>query len=101
MSSKRIRPQRLSLANQTRSLAGRSVWICIGDQDQPVSTEQTIECTRRLAAAKAQVALHVMHGPRGHSGPLTGRAWEAHSEALRLVGGVSRATGRGVGSDSS
>ena len=61
--------QRLSLAEQAPSLADRPVWICIGDQDQRVSTERAIECARRFTDAKARVALHVFPEPRGHTTP--------------------------------
>lgn len=61
--------RKLSAAQQGAALAGRPVWICIGDQDARVSTERVVDCARQLSEAKAQVALHVTHEPRGHTTP--------------------------------
>lgn len=66
---------KLSLKNQTEQLAGRPVWIIIGDVDERVGTHHAIEVASRLsAAAKAKkvasnVELHVMSEPRGHTTP--------------------------------
>jgi dienelactone hydrolase len=66
---------KLSLKNQAEQLAGRPVWIIIGDVDDRVGTHHAIEVASRLsAAAKAKkiasnVELHVMSEPRGHTTP--------------------------------
>lgn len=61
---------RLSLENRALSLAGRHVWICIGDQDQRVSTDSAIACARRMTAAKVHTTFHLMPEPRGHTTPI-------------------------------
>jgi dienelactone hydrolase len=61
---KRIRV--LDLRRHADKLAGRSVWLCIGNNDQRVGTDQAIEFTRKVVAASvaakkpADVQLHVM-----------------------------------------
>ena len=66
---------KLSLKNQAEQLAGRPVWIIIGDVDDRVGTHHAIEVASRLSAvAKAKkvasnVELHVMSEPRGHTTP--------------------------------
>ena len=59
----------LSLANQADKLAGRPVWIGIGDQDQRVSTDSAIRLARTLTTAHSSVDLHVFPEPRGHTTP--------------------------------
>ena len=67
--------RKLSLENQAQKLAGRPVWIVIGDRDERVSTQRVIDLATRLSAiAKEQdvasnVELHVMSEPRGHTTP--------------------------------
>jgi dienelactone hydrolase len=61
--------KQLSLVNQVERLAGRPVWIGIGDQDQRVSTDSAIRLARRLTAAKSKVQLHGFPEPRGHTTP--------------------------------
>ena len=61
--------RQLSLENQAKALAGRHVWICIGDQDQRVSTDRAIACARKMTAAKVRTTFHLMPEPRGHTTP--------------------------------
>lgn len=62
----------LSIANLGEKLAGRPVWVCIGNRDDRVSTDEVISCTRQLVAAAAArgkpspVELHVLPAA-GHS----------------------------------
>ncbi|MFC1596521.1 alpha/beta hydrolase family protein [Planctomycetota bacterium] len=66
---------KLALANQAEKLAGRAVWLVIGDQDERVGTDHTISLARRITAASlasrvpSRVELHVMPEPRGHTTP--------------------------------
>jgi dienelactone hydrolase len=56
----------LDLRRHAGKLAGRSVWLCIGNDDQRVGTDQAIAFTRKVVAASvsakkpADVELHVM-----------------------------------------
>ncbi len=65
----------LDVSQQVDKLAGRAVWLVIGDQDARVGTDQAITFCRRLTAASlkqkvpSQVELHVMAEPRGHTTP--------------------------------
>ena len=67
--------RKLSLMNQVEKLAGRPVWIVIGDRDERVGTQHAIElCSRLSSVAKIQniasnVELHVLSEPRGHTTP--------------------------------
>lgn len=71
----------LALANHADKLAGRAVWLCIGNHDERVGTDHSIVFTRKLVAASvarkkpANVELHVMatNGHRIHA--------TAHDEA--------------------
>ena len=64
--------QRLSVINLAGKLAGRSIWMCIGNNDDRVGTEQAIALTRRVVAEsvkeglKADVELHVQSS-KGHT----------------------------------
>jgi predicted esterase len=55
-----------SLLHQAGKLAGRPVWVCIGNNDQRVNTDHLIALTRKIVAASAEqkkpapVELHVM-----------------------------------------
>lgn len=66
---------RLSLISQAQQLAGRPVWIIIGDVDERVGTEHAIALSRRLSSLAKQrkvasnAELHVMSEPRGHTTP--------------------------------
>jgi dienelactone hydrolase len=67
--------QSLALGLQTKALAGRAVWLTIGDRDTRVGTDRAIQFARQLTAASlarrrpALVELHVLAEPRGHSLP--------------------------------
>lgn len=61
--------KKLSLENQAAALAGRRVWIGIGDQDQRVSTDRAIACARAMTAAKVRTTFHLLPEPRGHTTP--------------------------------
>jgi dienelactone hydrolase len=66
---------KLGLKNQAEQLAGRPVWIIIGDVDERVGTHHAIEVAGRLSAlakekkVASNVELHVMSEPRGHTTP--------------------------------
>lgn len=65
----------LSLANQSEKLAGRPVWIMIGDRDERVGTEQAMDLALKLSAAAvakavpSELELHVVSVPQGHTTP--------------------------------
>lgn len=65
----------LSLKNHVEKLAGRPVWIIIGDRDERVGTQHAIELANRLSAVAREqdiasnVELHVLSEPRGHTTP--------------------------------
>lgn len=61
--------QELSLENQAQALAGRHVWMCIGDQDQRVSTDRAIACARGMTRGKVTMTFHLLPEPRGHTTP--------------------------------
>ncbi len=72
---KRDLAQRLSLKSQAEKLAGRAVWLIIGDRDDRVSTDESIAFCRAVTAASlkqkkpALVDLHVVSEPQGHTTP--------------------------------
>jgi len=72
---KRDLVQRLSLKSQAEKLAGRAVWLIIGDRDDRVSTDESIAFCRAVTAASlkrnlpALVDLHVVSEPQGHTTP--------------------------------
>ncbi len=67
--------QLLAVKNQADHLAGRPVWIVIGDRDQRVDTQRAIEFAGGITAASiaknvaSRVELHVLPEPRGHTTP--------------------------------
>ena len=67
--------QKLSLKNQAEKLAGRPVWLVIGDRDERVGTQHAIDLASRLSdVANARdiasnVELHVLSEPHGHTTP--------------------------------
>lgn len=83
---------KLSLVNQAGKLAGRPVWIVIGDQDERVGTQCAIELASRITAASiaakvdSKMELRVMPEPRGHTTP-KGSASEAAKWIHRQVAG--------------
>ncbi len=66
---------RLSLESQAKRLAGKPVWVIIGDRDERVSTRSAMDFAMALsseAVAKdvpSQLELHVVSEPRGHTTP--------------------------------
>lgn len=72
---KRELADRLSLKSQAEKLAGRAVWLIIGDRDERVSTDESIAFCRAVTAASlkqkrpALVDLHVISEPQGHTTP--------------------------------
>lgn len=61
--------EKLSLGRQAKALAGRNVWICIGDRDERVSTERAIDCARAMTSAGVHTTFHLLPEPRGHTTP--------------------------------
>ena len=65
----------LALAKQAEKLAGRAVWLVIGDQDDRVGTDHTIALARLITAAAlerevaSRVELHVIPELGGHTTP--------------------------------
>ncbi len=65
----------LSLSRQAERLAGRPVWIVIGDRDDRVGTQHVIDLATRLSAVAREreiasnVELHILSEPRGHTTP--------------------------------
>jgi len=85
----------LDLTNSADKLAGRHVWVCIGNRDDRVSTDDVIAFTRKVARAAtasdgpAPVELHVMPtvGHRIHA--------TAHEEAAAWVLACMKDAGKG------
>jgi dienelactone hydrolase len=67
--------EKLSLHRQADRLAGRAVWLIIGDRDDRVSTDAAITFCRAVTASSlrqqkpALVDLHVVTEPQGHTTP--------------------------------
>ncbi|MEZ6087716.1 MAG: prolyl oligopeptidase family serine peptidase [Pirellulaceae bacterium] len=65
----------LSLENVAGELAGRPLWLVIGDQDERVGTDQAIAFARKVTAAsrahqlESRIELNVLPEPRGHTTP--------------------------------
>ena len=65
----------LALEHQAERLAGRGVWLIIGDRDDRVNTDRTVALARRLTATSlemgkpALVDLFVISEPQGHTTP--------------------------------
>lgn len=82
----------LSLHARAEALAGRSLWLVIGDRDQRVGTDETIALARQvtklsLAQAKpADVTLIVLPEPKGHTTPGPAPAMAAAWIAEKLNG---------------
>lgn len=72
---KRDLADQLSLRRQADKLAGRAIWLIIGDRDDRVSTDESIAFCRAVTAASlkqnkpALVDLHVVSEPQGHTTP--------------------------------
>ncbi len=71
----------LSLATRAEALAGRALWLVIGDRDERVGTDHAIAFARRvtrLSLAKGQpadVTLLVLPEPKGHTTPAQRPCW--------------------------
>ncbi len=82
--------KQLSVEMQADKLAGRAVWIVIGDQDDRVSTQSAIDVAQAITAASiakkvdSKVDLHVIAEPRGHRTP-PGSADLAAGWMLRMM----------------
>jgi dienelactone hydrolase len=67
--------QRLALEQHVDALAGRPLWLVIGDRDVRVSSDSAIRFARRVTAVSlekklpALVDLHVISEPKGHTVP--------------------------------
>jgi dienelactone hydrolase len=65
----------LALVNSAERLAGRAIWLVIGDRDRRVGTDHVIGFARSVSAASERinvpggVELHVLPEPRGHTTP--------------------------------
>lgn len=95
------RTAELALSRHADGLAGRPVWLCIGNDDERVGTDQAIAFTRGIVAqSRSQqkrplVELHVMTsaGHRVHpTAHADAAAWVA--EQMRTVGADTRSGGR-------
>jgi dienelactone hydrolase len=88
---KRDLAERLSLKSQAGKLAGRAVWLIIGDRDSRVSTDESIAFCRAVTAASlmqqkpALVDLHVVAEPQGHTTPKGADAMAAAWIARQLA----------------
>ncbi|QDT80545.1 esterase [Gimesia maris] len=73
--SKNEMVQSLSMIRNADKLAGRPVWIVIGDRDVRVGTDEAIAVARSITQAglekggQSQVDLHVIAEPKGHTVP--------------------------------
>lgn len=73
----------LALHEQAENLAGRAVWIIIGDRDERVGTDHAITLARRITKAalgqghNSRVDLHVLAESRGHTTPAGAAAQSA------------------------
>ena len=87
----------LSVSKQAERLAGRPVWIVIGDHDDRVGTDRSIALARRIANAsrekgkESRVDLHVLAEPRGHTTP-PGSTRLAADWMLRLLSAETTAS---------
>lgn len=75
---------RLALERRADDLAGRALWLVIGDRDDRVGTDHVIRFARSVTAAsltnrrEALVELHVVPEPQGHTTPAGAAAQAAH-----------------------
>ena len=73
--SERRLVKQLNLIKRAKDLAGRKVWIVIGDQDERVGTDHAIQLAREISRESRkqklpnQATLHVLPEPRGHTIP--------------------------------
>lgn len=65
----------LALTKQAQNLAGRAVWLAIGDRDKRVGTDSAIAFARSVWHAtknngnQAGLQLHILSEPQGHTTP--------------------------------
>jgi len=82
--------KQLALVRHAEKLAGRPVWLIIGDRDERVDTDKTVQLARRITAEAlrqslpAKTDLHVVAEPQGHTTP-PGAAEQAAQWILRQV----------------
>ncbi|MEX1231980.1 MAG: alpha/beta fold hydrolase [Planctomycetaceae bacterium] len=75
----------LALEHLAEKLAGRGVWMIIGDRDDRVNTDRTVALARRLTSKSlelgkpALVDLYVISEPQGHTTPRW--AWSCEQAA--------------------
>jgi dienelactone hydrolase len=68
--------RRLDLTSRADDLAGRALWLIVGDRDERVGTDHVVAFARRVTTRSlakrrpALVDLHVMSEPRGHTTPV-------------------------------
>ena len=73
--SERQLVKEFNLINRAKDLAGRKVWIVIGDQDKRVGTNHAVQLAREISKESrklnltSRVTLHVLPEPRGHTIP--------------------------------
>ncbi len=73
---KNVVAERLGIENVADQLAGRPVWIVIGDRDARVSTRSSMDTAATIAEASVRkgidsgMTLHVLPEPRGHTTPM-------------------------------
>ena len=73
--SERRLVKQLNLIKRAKDLAGRKVWIVIGDQDKRVGTDHAVQLAREISRESrklklpSRVTLHVLPEPRGHTIP--------------------------------
>ena len=67
--------QRSSLEQRAGDIAGRGVWLVMGDRDERVGTDQMIRFARKVTTEairlkrEARVDLHILAEPKGHTTP--------------------------------
>lgn len=77
-------------------LAGRPLWLVIGDRDERVGTDETIAFARAVTAASIEkklqprVELHVLPEPRGHATPVGSAERAANWVEAQLQAPVGR-----------
>ena len=88
---------KLSVVKQAEKLAGRPVWIVIGDRDDRVGTQKAVQLASHLSEVARQldiasnVELHVMSESRGHTTPHN--PWRGLTCTFRSAGAVRRRQG--------
>jgi dienelactone hydrolase len=62
----------VNLMEHADKLAGKPLWIVLGDQDRPIDTDYVVEFARkisRLSGSNSKIELHVIAEPGGHTTP--------------------------------